>query len=211
MEQNLPIITKKFWNLVKVALFMLRKGISKSKLLSDLNMMMKRGKIASGKAIQNLMLFHHRASSSSSASTGNLSPDHHLFFTPKADEYEFSCSNSPANNNNNKGFNLPFHLKKRKNAGRNKHVEYEFEVADVVMKAIEMLKSESSVSVAASPALPGFGKSPVVRQLRVTDSPFPLNNVDGDNHVDEAAEKFIKRFYKNLKKQNSIAWGTPGR
>jgi hypothetical protein len=50
--------------------------------------------------------------------------------------------------------------------------------------------------------LPGFGKSPVGRQLRVTDSPFPLKD-EGDSHlVDMAAEEFINNFYKNLNRQN---------
>ncbi|GJU83040.1 hypothetical protein Tco_1285405 [Tanacetum coccineum] len=46
MEQNLPIITKKLWRLMRVMFFMLKKGISKAKIMADLNMMMKRGKIA---------------------------------------------------------------------------------------------------------------------------------------------------------------------
>lgn len=68
------------------------------------------------------------------------------------------------------------------------------------MKALEMLHSET-----ASPALPGFGKSPMVRQLRITDSPFPLRDVEEDSHVDEAAEEFISKFYKDLRRQNEVA------
>ncbi|KAI3761583.1 hypothetical protein L1987_52003 [Smallanthus sonchifolius] len=72
-----------------------------------------------------------------------------------------------------------------------------------VLKAMEMIHSET-----ASPALPGFGRSPMVRQLRVTDSPFPLSNV-GDSHVDEAAEQFISRFYNDLRRQNTkVAFGS---
>ena len=59
-----------------------------------------------------------------------------------------------------------------------------------------MLNSE-----VASPALPGFGRSPMVRQLRITDSPFPLKDIDEDSEVDKAAEEFIERFYNDLKKQ----------
>ncbi|KAI3786096.1 hypothetical protein L1987_45223 [Smallanthus sonchifolius] len=69
-----------------------------------------------------------------------------------------------------------------------------------VLKAMEVIHSET-----ASPALSGFGRSPVVRQLRVTDSPFPVNNVDEDNHVDEAAERFISRFYNDLRRQKRIS------
>ncbi|KAH6755845.1 hypothetical protein C2S53_007631 [Perilla frutescens var. hirtella] len=156
---------------------MLRKGISKAKLLADLSMMMKRGKIAGKAAIHNLM-FHHAAAVSASAATVRRSP-------VPIKEYEFSCSNSPA-------FQFPsFHLTKRKHAAP--PIDRELLAA-----AMEMFNS-----AAASPALPGFGPSPMVRQLRITDSPFPLYNVDDDNHVDEAAEKFIVKFYNDLKRQNS--------
>ncbi|KAM3375009.1 hypothetical protein P3S68_013723 [Capsicum galapagoense] len=54
-----------------------------------------------------------------------------------------------------------------------------------------MLQSEI-----ASPALPGFGRTPIVRQLRITDSPFPLRDGSdhaGDmmSHVNEKADEFI--------------------
>jgi hypothetical protein len=72
------------------------------------------------------------------------------------------------------------------------------------MKAVlEMLNINDQTIVEASPALPGFGRSPMVRQLRVTDSPFPLQNDDEkDNQVDKAAEDFINRFYSQLRKQD---------
>nr|GEW29070.1 hypothetical protein [Tanacetum cinerariifolium] len=66
---------------------------------------------------------------------------------------------------------------------------------------MEMIHSEN-----VSPALPGFGRSPMVRQLRVTDSPFPLSNVDEDSHVDDAAEEFINRFYNDLRRQKQICY-----
>jgi hypothetical protein len=71
------------------------------------------------------------------------------------------------------------------------------------MKAVlEMLNNDQAI-VEASPALPGFGQSPMVRQLRVTDSPFPLKEDDEkDNQVDKAAEDFINRFYNQLRKQD---------
>ncbi|RVW28552.1 hypothetical protein CK203_100185 [Vitis vinifera] len=155
MEPNLPVIAKRLWGIVRVMFFMLRKGISKRKLLLDLNMMMKRGKIA-GKAIGNLMFHHHSSSAARRSADGHIS-----FAAPR--EYEFSCSNSPLN---------------------------------AVKAVLEMLNSE-----VASPALPGFGRSPMVRQLRITDSPFPLKDIDEDSEVDKAAEEFIERFYNDLKKQ----------
>ncbi|CAN0858749.1 hypothetical protein LINGRAHAP2_LOCUS7439 [Linum grandiflorum] len=59
---------------------------------------------------------------------------------------------------------------------------------------------------APSPMLPGFGKSPMGRQLRITDSPFPLREEDhGDNGVvDQKAGEFIANFYRELQKQRGI-------
>ncbi|KAK4719188.1 hypothetical protein R3W88_017526 [Solanum pinnatisectum] len=182
MDQNLPLIAKKFWKIVRVAYFMLRKGLSsKRKLMFDLNLLMKRGKIAGKAAFQNLLFQGHNNNINQSTSK---------------EYYEFSCSNSPA-------FHLPFNLNKR----INKHTVPVIEHDDVsmmnaaVLKAVEMLQSET-----ASPALPGFGRTPTVRQLRITDSPFPLREADnGDmiSHVDEKADEFISRFYRDLRREAS--------
>lgn len=197
MEQNLPVIAKKFWNIVRVAFFMLRKGISKRKLMLDFNLIVKRGKIASKAAIQNLM-FHHMTHQWSAAHR-----DKNLPFSPPHNEYEFSCSNTPNH------FQLPFNfINKRNNKnhlfswGAAAHDQDDVVVVNAaVMKALEMIQSET-----ASPAadyLPGFGRTPMVRQLRVTDSPFPLRDAEEDSRVDEAAEAFISKFYWNLRRQAS--------
>ncbi|KZV58826.1 hypothetical protein F511_18663 [Dorcoceras hygrometricum] len=187
MEQNMPIIAKKFWKILRVAYFMLRKGISKGKILADLNLMLKRGKIA-GKleAIHNLMFHHHHHTSSAAADS---TQHHQLSFPTPLNEYEFSCSNTPAHPT----FHLPFHLNKRKHPKAAPPLD-----ADLVAEALEIFSSAT-----ASPALSWFGPSPVVRQLRVTDSPYPLREIEEDNHVDEAAEEFIAKFYSDLKRQNS--------
>ncbi|CAI9773597.1 unnamed protein product [Fraxinus pennsylvanica] len=195
MEQNLPIITRKIRDIVRTMFFLLRKGISKANLLSEFNLMIKRGKIA-GKALQNL-IFHHTHHWSAATVRRAL----YEYGPPK--EYEFSCSNSPAYSN----LHLPFHLNKRKH----NHHAYLFspppppatEKDDIVTLTAMVRTLETLNRAAASPALPGFGKSPKVRQLRITDSPFPLQDVnEGDNHVDEAAEKFIMKFYNELRRQN---------
>nr|XP_016505410.1 PREDICTED: uncharacterized protein LOC107823298 [Nicotiana tabacum] len=67
-----------------------------------------------------------------------------------------------------------------------------------VLKALEMIQSGT-----ASPALPGFGRTPTVRQLRVTDSPFPLRDGEGNSQVDEKADEFISRFYRDLRREAS--------
>ncbi|KAL7099915.1 hypothetical protein ACP275_09G116600 [Erythranthe tilingii] len=200
MEQNLPIIAKKFWSIVRVLYFMLRKGISKGKLFSDLNSMIKRGKIAGKSALNNLILHHAsavaRRSQNDSAAAANLS------YTPdtRLDEYEFSCSNTPAHPTT---FRLgPFHLllNKRKHSTAAAPPPPPID-AEMVAAAFQIFHSASS-----SPALPGFGPSPMVRQLRITDSPFPIELENSNPHVDEAAEEFIIRFYNDLKKQNSMGY-----
>ncbi|KAH6781356.1 hypothetical protein C2S52_001893 [Perilla frutescens var. hirtella] len=174
MEQNIPTIAKKIWKIVRVVYFMLRKGISKGKLLAHLNMMMKSGKIAGKAAIHNIMFHHHHHHAGGDAS-----------FPASLNEYEFSCSSSP-------NFRLPFHLNKRKSS----HSPPPPFDSNAMAAALEMISS-----AAASPALPGFGPSPMVRQLRITDSPFPLRDAEEDHRVDEAAEEFITKFYKDLKRQ----------
>ncbi|CAN4100138.1 unnamed protein product [Withania somnifera] len=185
MEQKLPVIAKKFWKIVRVAYFMLRKGLStKRKLMFDINLLMKRGKIAGKVAFQNLVFHDH-----------NINQGH----SSSKEYYEFNCSNSPA-------FHLPFNLNKRINKHYNHHAtEPDIDHDDVTMmnaavwKALEMLQSET-----ASPALPGFGRTPTVRQLRITDSPFPLTDAaDMITHVDDKADEFISRFYRDLRREAS--------
>ncbi|XP_065849935.1 uncharacterized protein [Euphorbia lathyris] len=190
MEAKTPEVAKKLWHIVRVVFFMLRKGISKSKIMEDFNLMFKRGNKLAGKAIGNL-IYNHNHSSFSCRSDDALS-----FVSPR--EYEFSCSNSPV-----------FHHKR-------KHLHFPKSYNDVatvaaVQRMLEMLNNNEAVE--ASPMVfPGFGKSPMVRQLRITDSPFPLKD-DGDTQVDVAAEAFIKKFYKDLKSQKntSAAFESPSR
>ncbi|KAJ8750844.1 hypothetical protein K2173_016025 [Erythroxylum novogranatense] len=194
MEASRQEVAKKLWHLVRVVMFMIRKGVSKSKLKVDLNFLVKRGNKLAGKAIGNLIMLHNHHSSSFSC----RSNDAVSFVSPR--EYEFSCSNSPA------FYPLYTHHKRKHHHLHqfSKSSKYE-DVTTVaaVQKMLEMLNKE--VVVEASPLiLPGFGKSPMVRQLRITDSPFPLKDEDQDNgKVDKAAEEFIKKFYKDLKLQKS--------
>ncbi|KAJ1259534.1 hypothetical protein BS78_10G163700 [Paspalum vaginatum] len=64
-----------------------------------------------------------------------------------------------------------------------------------------------------SPALwASFGRTPAhVRQLRITDSPFPLRDDAAADcgQVDKEAEEFINKFYEQLRKQQSLATATP--
>ncbi|XP_008794115.2 uncharacterized protein LOC103710238 [Phoenix dactylifera] len=196
-------VTKRLWHIIRVAYYMLRKGISKRKLALDLHLLLHRGKIA-GKALGDLLNFHHHhhhgaAPSSPGFSRRSMDPTLPFYDTR---EVEFSCSNTPAA--------YPAKLF-RKN--RHRHDYSNYDVA-AIAKAFEILNSEvsdtESVMATPSPApiLSSFLRSPaVVRQLRITDSPFPIMEEDGvaDGHVDRAAEEFIKRFYEQLRLQQSVA------
>ncbi|CAI0628668.1 unnamed protein product [Linum tenue] len=166
---------------------MLRRGISKSRIAVDLGLLAKRGNKLAGKAIANFLTFN--GLDGGCRSNGAVS-----FVSPR--EYEFSCSNSPAALSSF----YPFH--KRRKAPKHDDAA----TVAAVQRMLEML-NHSEASAAASPMMPGFGRSPAtVRQLRITDSPFPAKDVGGDGgQVDRAADEFIRRFYKDLKSEKATA------
>ncbi|CAL5199932.1 unnamed protein product [Lathyrus oleraceus] len=189
MENNLPVISKKVWSLVRVAFFMLRKGISKGKLMMNLNMILKRRSKLTGKAIANLISHHPHHG-------GSTSNRHSHQFTSSR-EYEFRCSNTP---------NHFFSIGKRHRTHNHNHNNFftrsnapsahDDEVTTVnAMKAmLEMLNNDQAIAEASQAN---------VRQLGVADSSSPLIDEDKkDNKVDKAAEDFIKRFYSQLRKQD---------
>ncbi|KEH27184.1 hypothetical protein MtrunA17_Chr6g0486771 [Medicago truncatula] len=174
------VVTKKVWNTLRIILFMFTKNIAKSKMVAQLNLLLKRSKLAAIKAIANTLALRHHSTAS--------------FVSPH--DYEFSCSNSPTA--------IKFHSKNN-NYHRGRH----HNDVSTIQKVLEIL-NDIDVSSFSSPsplvAFPGFGKSPIGKKIRVTDSPFPLKEEEGDDHshVDVAAEEFIKRFYKNLKLQQKL-------
>ncbi|CAJ2676273.1 unnamed protein product [Trifolium pratense] len=195
IEARQNMVAKKLWNMVRVLLFMIRKGIAKTKTMVDLNLILKRGKLA-GKGLINTLILNHQLyySSLTCRSHDNINS----FISPC--EYEFSCSNTPVN--------PLYHSSRRFSKSRQRHNDVSImknNNIDVQKVFIEMmLNNEKVEAVADSPlvALPGFGQSPVGRQLRVTDSPFLLEDEEDSHHVDKAAEEFINNFYKDLNRQN---------
>ncbi|URE43146.1 Avr9 Cf-9 rapidly elicited protein 146 [Musa troglodytarum] len=162
-----PSLAKRLRHMITAAYYMLRKGFTKHRLMMDLHLLLKRGKLA-GKAVGNFVAFHHHR-------------DRRI------------------------GANMY-------SAFSSRHVDTDLSYYDP--KEIEMLNSEvfdaESSSVVASPSpapMWGFGKSPAaVRQLRITDSPFPTRDEDAeaDGRVDQEAEEFIRRFYEQLRLQRSV-------
>lgn len=200
MEQT---ISKRIWHILQAVYYMLRKGISKKKLMMDIHLMLKRGKLA-GKSLAHFLTPHPHASASSFSC---LSADPNLsFFNPT--EVEFSCSNTPAASANYPAFHL---LKRGKKS--HKHPERHVHDAEYIAKVFEILntgteaggENDTAAYATPSPMLAlALGKSPAVaRQLRVTDSPFqeqeegtPSNGI-----VDQQADAFIRSFYQQLRLQ----------
>ncbi|GAB4852640.1 hypothetical protein Ancab_016855 [Ancistrocladus abbreviatus] len=195
IETSPTVIAKKFWKIIRIAFFMLRKGLSKSKAIVDLTSLFKNSNKLAGKAMNSLMLHQINALSCKSAD------DVVRFSFISSKEYEFSCSNSPA---------YPFHLISNTNK-RNKypvvnHRRYRYDAPTLniaFQKALELLNHDAATgpeTAAPSPlALPGFGRSPAVRQLRVTDSPFPVKESEEESVlVSKLSEEFIKKFLYGL-------------
>ncbi|KAJ3693861.1 hypothetical protein LUZ60_009341 [Juncus effusus] len=194
-------ISKRIWHIIQAVYYILRKGLTKKKLMMDLQLLLKRGKLA-GKSLTNLLTFHPHSSSHSDSSSYGFPLGLNLSF-PNAKEVEFSCSNTPTNSYPS------FHLPKRSKRNHKCSSFGDFD-AEAVAKAFETLNSQitdADVAEALMTPSPMLGKSPAnVRQLRVTDSPFPIQEADqGDGFVDKHADEFIKRFYNQLRLQQSVA------
>ncbi|KAI3802887.1 hypothetical protein L1987_31033 [Smallanthus sonchifolius] len=198
MEQRTPLMAKKLCGIINLFIYMVKKGLLKNIPWFEIHMMVKRSTKIAGKAFGNLLLDHQTL-------TCRPNDIQTTFIAPI--EYEFSCSNTPI-----------FYLKRKTNrhrysAGngglhRRSHKNQELTV-NSVRKAFATLNRYEAASVEPEKSpltLLGFGESANVRQLRVTDSPFPVNNTEEDAlQVDKAAEEFIKNFYHELKQQKNRA------
>lgn len=193
------VVAKRLWNFLRISFFMMRKGlISKRKLIMDMNLMMKRGKLF-GKTLGNLM-FHH----SRSAQRRGFG----------LQEYEFSCSNSP-----NPVF---FHV-----AAKRKHHHYfpsithfpcinaqdDPEESDeprpvIVLPKIEY-SPECSYNLRADESDLAVGEklSPMVSPFSVRVSNYSSDEETdcGNRQIDNEAEEFIRRFYEQIRFQSRIA------
>ncbi|KAB5514061.1 hypothetical protein DKX38_027967 [Salix brachista] len=174
------------------------KGMLKSKVMLDLHFLMKRGKIL-GKALNEIIVQQHNTLSC-------ISQDVHMsFISPR--EYEFSCSGSPAYKFYS--HKHPYYqAKRRKLLDHYKHARFHAPSQDGTDDLVSSACG-GDVVVEASPLVGSarwFGTwSPLVRQVRITDSPFTMRDADEDCHVDKEAEKFIEMFYKQLRLQKWMA------
>ncbi|MCL7037996.1 hypothetical protein MKW94_010155 [Papaver nudicaule] len=209
------VMGKKLWNYFRIAYYMMRKGLmSKRKLIMDMNLMMKGGRTLR-KSLVNLMTFHshhhHQQHSFNDITRGSIGG---------AQDYEFSCSNTP---------NPVFpHMSKRTrhhyfpciNPPDEEDVGEIYEENDRAVVVVRPNKVGYSpeyahnfqFSTTATPDLaPGENK---VSQLlspfavRVADyssedeNEIQLEGMSSNPKVDDEAEDFIKRFYEQLRLQS---------
>lgn len=180
-------VTKRLWNIVKMAFLLLRKGsVLKRKLMVDIHLMMKRGKVLLG----NLLLNHSLHSLGRSPMSGF-----------GLNDYEFSCSNSPA----------PFSF--------HKHHSYFSSIARfscIQPRALdEELDGKSNAVVISQSEY--FTKSnvdlsnlPVVLNGSRPLSPFCRSKEElfadqADPQVDRQAEEFISKFYEQIRLQRQVS------
>ncbi|XP_021749738.1 uncharacterized protein LOC110715465 [Chenopodium quinoa] len=159
---------------------------------------MKRGKIASKLAIKNILFhhYHHHHHRDTFPSRDGVFEPSHLQSSPTdySQESDVSCTNTPLNPNHNLANN-------KKGGQYQHHRNNSFYYTPLrTFDGTDSFEAIYKVLEAVSP-LPSKEKRGV-RQLRITDSPFPLQSEEGyDRRVDQAAEDFIKRFYSRIEKQ----------
>ncbi|XP_075512423.1 uncharacterized protein LOC142547843 [Primulina tabacum] len=186
VEKTPKELGKKYWNMLKIMLYMMREGVCrKSKVMLDFHMLLSQGKLAS-KAINKLILHNHH--SYFAALTCRSDDSRMSFISPR--EYEFSCSNTPV---------YTSYISKRKNR-QNDHRHHQPQEVKVVQKVFEILNDYDD-SPEASPA-PGAIHGTVAAAYSLTAQ---LRDADKNHQVDKDAEAFIKKFYKDLKNQKRIA------
>ncbi|OMO98539.1 hypothetical protein CCACVL1_04200 [Corchorus capsularis] len=201
-----PAIAKRLWKVLRITFLMIRKGlIAKRKLMMDMNLMMKRGKLLR-KSLSNLISHHHHHSSSRRGSFG-------------IQEYEFSCSNSP-----NPVF---FHVHKQR-----KHNNYFpcINAPDVIEEQLDDIDPKAVVLLPKTPdhytfnfpitaadhinASDQFGSGDKLSPLLLSPFSVRVSNYSSEDdetdiapnrsQVDDEAEEFIKRFYEQLRAQSRI-------
>ncbi|KAJ6382800.1 hypothetical protein OIU77_031260 [Salix suchowensis] len=198
MEASPPLIAKKASNILRLIFLMIQKGMLKSKLMLDLHFLMSRGKILR-KALNDIIVQQHSTLSC-------ISHDVHMsFISPR--EYEFSCSGSPAYKFYS--YKQPYYQARR----RKLHAHYKHtRIHAPSLGSTDDLASSICAGDGTAEGSPLVGSSgwfgtwsPMVRQVRITDSPFTMRDADEDCHVDKEAEKFIEMFYKELRSQKETA------
>ncbi|KAK9669793.1 hypothetical protein RND81_13G154600 [Saponaria officinalis] len=203
------IIAKRLWNFLRITFFMMRKGlISKKKLMMDINLFFKRGRLIK-KSLSNFISYGHHH-------------HHHQMMTTRGifsqRDYEFSCSNSP-----NPVF---FHVSSSKRKHPH-HIHLPCMKPPLVQDELESVSRENEenynnalIVVPRTPEytfnlrLDGYDMpsgdthSPLISPMSIKISDYSsedeINNDEGNIRVDDEAEEFIKKFYEQLRAQSRV-------
>ncbi|XP_020204988.1 uncharacterized protein LOC109790281 [Cajanus cajan] len=171
------IAARKLWNIVRIVFLMLRKGIAKSKAAVDLNLLLKRGKLAAAKAIAGAAVTLH-------------GDRNNAVVQPRRD-YEFSCSNSPAL--------FPF---KRKHQRSTRCHDDVLKMLEMLNNDNKVVEASPLPWFGKSTHL---GRKLRVTDSPFPVKDEERDDHDDDGEVDLAAEEFIKRFYRDLNLQRKMA------
>ncbi|XP_062208373.1 uncharacterized protein LOC133909841 [Phragmites australis] len=214
-----PGFGKRLMHVLRTVYHMLRRGLCRKRLMIDLHQLLGRGKLA-GKVFRNLVAAVNHAHGAAhlavvgfGSGAGASSSSSALSFSHDPRDVEFSCTTTPSYVRG--GALFPFRIRGR-GAGRGGGGQFGGIDSAEVARVFQMMNSEeagaggetsSEAGATPSPMLAlSLGRSPAgVRQLRVTDSPFPIEPEGVDERVDAHADDFIKKFYEQLQLQQAFA------
>lgn len=231
-----PGFGKRLMHVLRAVYHMLRRGLCRKRLMMDLHLLLGRGKLA-GRALRDVLLAHqpHGGAAAVAVMGGGAgvarggdsssSPLSASFFHHNPRDVEFSCTTTPSYA---PGV-FPFRFRGR---GGSRHAgggasNYGGLDASAVARVFEMLNADAAAAAGAGgetplSSMPGATPSPLLalslgrspagtRQLRVTDSPFPVEPPEGavDGRVDDKATDFIEWFRRQLLQQQASAAPTP--
>ncbi|KAF7023983.1 hypothetical protein CFC21_036404 [Triticum aestivum] len=203
-----PGLGRRLLDVLRTVYHMLRRGLCRKRLMMDLHLLLGRGKLA-GRHFRDLLAHQPLAGGTrfGAAAAAGASPSALSMYQHDPRDVEFSCGSTPVHEQ----AVFPFKIGRGRGRGRS----YGGLDAATVAAAFEMMNAHAAgnsggdtpgVSRATpSPMLAlSLGRCPAgARQLRVTDSPFPVEPEGVDERVDAEADSFIKRFYEQLKMQQS--------
>lgn len=188
-----PGVAEKLSKTMRLMSFHIQNGVSCCKVMQDVQVMMKRGKNL-GKSLNNVMVRHHEAL------TCRPRDGHMSFVSPM--EYQFSCSGSPPrpsqafSNGSNRKWSPAYHTRSQQHHA----LHYSHGSPGRRRRVIGLCRGDDTLDFVG----PGLKQPPVERRAKITESSSMLSDAKDrieEYRVDEAAEEFIERFYRELRLQ----------
>lgn len=185
-----PMVVEKLCKTVRLICFLVQNGVSKSKVMQDVHVMMKRGTKHLGKSLNNAMLRHHEALTCRSR-------DSHMSFVSPI-EYQFSCNGSPPR------------LSYTTSAGRRKNASppYTRRHQHHALLPYGLCRGnhvETTKLVGSGLGHGYYHNMGLGNRVKITDPASMLSDCDDvvglEYRVDQAAQEFIDRFHRDLRLQ----------